>query len=317
MSIIINEQTRAVVQGITGREGQRATKEMVESGIAISCGVTPGKGGQVVGSGSLVVGGGKDIPVFDSVREAKEHDPSINTSVIYVPPLMVYDAALEAINNRIETIVIVTENVPVKDAAKLVEMARYHQCRIIGPSSVGILNTRLGKLGSIGTANEKGMYTTGTVALLSKSGGMCGETANILTRAGLGQSTVIGIGGDVIIGTTYADLIPLLEKDNETEAIVIFGEIGGTYEEQLAAYVKNCGCSKPIIAFISGKFVETINRDLPLGHAGAIISHGKGKADDKKAALRAAGVIVADYHDDIPVLVKQALDKKIEKTVVI
>ena len=307
MSIIISEQTSVVVQGITGREGQRATKEMIESGVAISCGVTPGKGGQSV----------EGVQVFDSVREAKEHDQKINTSVIYVPPLMVYDAALEAINNRIETIVIVTENVPVKDTAKLVEMARYHNCRIIGPSSVGILNTRLGKLGSIGTANEQGMYTTGNIALISKSGGMCGETANILTRAGLGQSTVIGIGGDVIIGTTYADLIPLLEKDDETDAIVIFGEIGGTYEEQLAAYVRDYGCSKPIITFISGKFVETINRDLPLGHAGAIISHGKGKADDKKAALRAVGVIVADYHDDIPPLVKKALDKKIEKTVTV
>lgn len=306
MSIIINEKTRVVVQGITGREGQRATKEMIESGVAISCGVTPGKGGQMV----------EGVPVVDSVREAKEHDQTINTSVIYVPPLMVYDAALEAINNSIETIVIVTENIPVKDTAKLIEMARYHHCRIIGPSSVGILNTRLGKLGSIGTANEKGMYTTGNVALISKSGGMCGETANILTRAGLGQSTVIGIGGDVIIGTTYADLIPLLEKDDETDAIVIFGEIGGTYEEQLATHVRDYGCSKPIIAFISGKFVEAINRDLPLGHAGAIISHGKGKADDKKAALRSAGITVADYHDDIPALVKKVIDKKIEKTVV-
>ncbi|MDO8642456.1 MAG: succinate--CoA ligase subunit alpha [Candidatus Woesearchaeota archaeon] len=307
MSIILNKNARAMVQGITGKEGQRATKEMIASGIAISCGVTPGKGGQTV----------EDVHVFDSVREAKEHDAHINTSVIYVPPLMVYDAALEAINNRIETIVIVTENVPVKDTAKLVEMARYHNCRIIGPSSIGILNTRLGKLGSIATANEKSMYTAGNVALISKSGGMCGETANILTRAGFGQSTVIGIGGDVIIGTTYADLIPLLEKDNETEAIVVFGEIGGTYEEQLADYVKEHGCSKPVIAFISGKFVETINRDLPLGHAGAIISYGKGKADDKKAALRAAGVIVADYHDDIPALVKKALEKKIEQTLMV
>ncbi len=305
--MILNEKTRVVVQGITGKEGQRATKEMTESGITVSCGVTPGKGGQVV----------EGIPVFDSVTEAKEHDSQINTAILYVPPLMVHDAALEAMQSGIPLILIVTENVPVRDAAKLIEMARYHNCRILGPSSVGVLNTRLGKLGSIGTVHEKSRYSTGSVAIISKSGGMCAETANILTRAGLGQSTVVGIGGDVIIGTTYSDLIPLFERDPKTEAIVIFGEIGGTYEEELAAYVQKHDCAKPIVAFISGKFVETINRDLPLGHAGAIISHGKGKADDKKTELRAAGVIVADYHDDIPALVKKALDKKIEKTLTV
>ncbi len=302
MSVIINEQTRAVVQGMTGREGKRATKNMIASGIPIICGVTPGKGGAQVE--------GIDLPVFDSVKEARDYDPSINTSVLYVPPLMVYDAALEAMHAGVSTIIVITENVPVKDSAKLVAYARFHNCKLVGPASVGVLNTRIGKLGSIDSGTETGVYTTGNVGIISKSGGMCNETASILTQAGIGQSTAVGIGGDVIAGTSFTDALAEFQNDKETEAVVIFGEIGGTYEEQVADMVQQGKFTKPLIAFISGSFAESIGRGLALGHAGAIIENGKGTAADKKKALKEAGVIVADFHDDIPMLVQQALGAK-------
>ncbi|MBC8500722.1 MAG: succinate--CoA ligase subunit alpha [Nanoarchaeota archaeon] len=297
MGIIIDKNTRVLVQGITGKEGNRATKEMLDYGTKVSCGVTPGKGGMKVHS----------LKVFDSVKEAKKYDSLINTSVLYVPPLMVYDAALEAILNGIKTVVIITENVPVKDTTKLVEYAKRYNARIIGPASVGVLSVGVGKLGSIGGAEEKRMYSKGNVGIISKSGGMCAETALILTQENLGQSTIIGIGGDVIIGTTFTDILELFEEDKETEVVVLYGETGGLYEEQVADMIKKKEFTKPVIAFISGKFMETIDKSLSFGHAGAIIEHGIGKADDKKKILKEAGVLVADYHDQMPELVKKAL----------
>jgi len=297
MGIIVDKDTRVLVQGMTGREGSRATKEMIDYGTKVSCGVTPGKGGMTV----------HKLRVFDSVEEAKKYDPAINTSILYVPPLMVYDAALEAIHNGIKTVVIITENVPVKDTTRLVEYAEGYGARIIGPSSVGVLSVGTGKLGSIGGAEETRMYSKGNVGIISKSGGMCAETALILTQEGLGQSTVVGIGGDVIIGSSFTDILKLFEEDKETEVVVIYGETGGLYEEQVVQMIKRKELTKPVVAFVSGKFIESIEKSLSFGHAGAIIEYGIGKADNKKKILKQAGVLVADYHDEVPALVKQAL----------
>jgi succinyl-CoA synthetase alpha subunit len=300
MEYIIDENTRVVVQGITGKEGSRATKEMMNYGTKVSCGVTPGKGG-------LNVHG---LKVFDSVEEAIQYDSKINTSVLYVPPLMVFDAAMEAISAGIKTIVIVTENVPVKDSAKLIEFAKKYNSRIIGPASVGVLRSGISKVGSIGGPEEKNMYSKGNIGIISKSGGMCAETALILTQQGIGQSTVVGIGGDAIIGSTFSDILKLFENDDETEVVVIYGETGGLYEEQIATMIKTKEFTKPVVAFISGRFIENVERSLAFGHAGAIIEHGIGKTPNKKKVLKEAGVLVADYHYEIPALARKALEKK-------
>lgn len=299
MSIIIDEKTNVLVQGITGREGQRATESMIESGTKVSAGVTPGKGGQTVAN----------RPVFNSVAEALSLDPTITLSVLYVPPLSVLDAATEAINAQIKTIIIVTENVPVSDSAKIFEKSKRAGCRIIGPSSIGILNTRLGKVGSIGKPQESRMYSQGSIGIVSKSGGMCAETALILTQVGLGQSTVVGIGGDVIVGSNFVDMLELFEHDAQTEAVVLFGEIGGFYENQVAEVVQEKKFTKPVVAFISGQFAESLERNVALGHAGAIIEGSQTTAKAKKQLLKAAGVLVADYHYQIPELVRKVLGK--------
>lgn len=297
MSIIIDKNTKVLVQGMTGREGQKASLSMIESGIDVVAGVTPGKGGQEVH--------GK--PIFNTIKEALEFDKNINTSVLYVPPLMVLSAALEAIDAGVKTLLIVAENVPVKDTALMIERARAKSCRLIGPSSVGVLNTKLGKLGSIGKPQEKRMFKEGSVGIISKSGGMCAETSLILTNENIGQSTVVGIGGDVLLGSDFADILELFEKDEETKAVVLFGEIGGYYEHKVAQMVKSGEFSKPIVAFISGRFAQKLNRNLALGHAGAIIEGENTTAQAKKEVLEEAGVLVAQYHHQIPELLKQVI----------
>jgi succinyl-CoA synthetase alpha subunit len=271
------------------------TKEMLDEGTIVSCGVTPGKGGQEV----------EDLPVFDSVNEAVAHDPKINTSVIIVPPLLVLDAAYEAVDAGLSLIVIITENVPIQDAAKLIEYAERNECRVIGPSSVGLISPGIGKLGPIGSVKEKDMYTKGSVGVISKSGGMCAETSRLLSKEGLGQSTVIGIGGDVIMGSTFADLLLLFEEDPETDAIVLYCEIGGAYEEIAAELIASGRISKPVVAFVSGTFAEEMGEGLALGHAGAIVEEGFGTAASKRKAFADAGVHVAQFHHQIPELVKR------------
>lgn len=298
MSILLTERTRVVIQGITGKMGRKVAKEMLAEGTIVSCGVTPGKAGQEV----------EALPVFDSVREALDHDPRIDTSLIIVPPLLVLDAACEAVDAGIKLLVILTENVPIKDAAMLVAYARRKGARVIGPSSTGLISPGKGKIGPIGSAKEQDMYAPGRVGVISKSGGMCAETSRLLTKAGLGQSTVIGLGGDVIAGSTFADLLSLFEEDAETEAVVLFGEIGGAYEEIAAEMIKAGKFTKPVVAFVSGAFAERLGQGFALGHAGAIVEEGFGTAAQKKQAFEEAGVLVADYHHEIPELVKEALN---------
>lgn len=288
-----------MVQGITGKEGTSSTISMIDSGVNVACGVTPKKGGQLV----------EGKPVFDTVKEAVEFNQHISISVIYVPPLFTWNAVKEAIDAGIKKIVIIAENVPIKDTAKIITYARKHNVDVLGPASVGYLDTMVGKIGSIG--HKAPAYTKGNVAIISKSGGMCSETASILSQSGFGQSIVVGIGGDPLIGTTYSDLFAMLERDDRTEAIVLYCEIGGTYEEEAARAIKEGNLTKPVIAYVSGLFAESLGRSVALGHAGAIIEGGRGTAVSKKKVLRDAGVIVADYHYEIPELVRKVLKDEI------
>ena len=295
MGIIVDENSRVVVQGITGKEGRRMTEDMLAAKTRVVCGVTPGRGGMQV----------EGLPVFDSVQEAKQHDEHLNTSVISVPPLMVLDAACEAIDAGLETVLIVTENVPIKDTALIIEAARGADVCLIGPSSVGLISPGVGKLGSIGS--DPTVYSKGDVGVISKSGGMCAETACLLTAEGIGQSTVIGIGGDVLVGSTFVDLMELFGQDRDTKALVLFGEIGGSYEELAAEKICSKEWTKPVVAYVSGKFAESMNLVLAVGHAGALMEFGAGGVEQKKRVLREAGVLVADYHDEIPHLVRKVL----------
>ena len=297
MSILIDEKTRIMIQAITGKQGKSACIDMLRYGSNVVCGVTPGKSGQEVNG----------VPVYGSVAEAIENH-KIDASVIFVPPMQAKEAIIDAINNGIKLINVITENIPVHDTAEFLEIARKKGAIIIGPSSVGIISVGKSKMGPIGgSINEQ--FTKGSIGIISKSGGMSSETANILTKAGIGQTTVIGMGGDRLIGSDFADLAKLFEKDKDTKCIVIFGEIGGTYEEQLAEAIKRKEITKPIVAFISGNFASKLE-GVALGHAGAIIEGNAGTRKSKMNALRQAGAIVVEVHHEIVDEVKKILKIK-------
>lgn len=295
MSILIDRNTKVLIQGITGKEASRACRFMLDYGTKVLCGVTPGKGGEVV----------EGVPVFHSVGEALASFPEVNCAMISVPPASSWDAVHEAIEHDISLINVMTETIPVHDSAKMLARAREKNVRVVGPASVGIISPGKGKVGFIGGPTNQS-FTPGPVGILSKSGGMCSETALTLSSAGIGQSTVVGIGGDVIVGSTFSDLIELFETDPETKVIVLYGEIGGTYEQEAAAALKSGKCTKPVIAFISGKFASTI-RHIPLGHAGAIIEGDLGTRESKIESLRDAGVHVVEVHHEIATKVKEIL----------
>ena len=262
MAILINKNTKVLVQGITGKEGARATKEMLSYGTSVLAGVTPGKSGEVV----------EGIPVFNSVAEALQKFPEINTALITVPAPFVLDAVLESIHSNIPLINILSEKVPVQDVATIISIARQNNIQIIGPSSVGVISPSQGKIGSIGGAELiNKIFMPGPVGLISKSGGMTAEISNTLTNAGIGQSTVVGLGGDVLIGSDFVDITLQFEHDPDTKIIVIFGEVGGAYEEKLASAIKNKIITKPVITLIAGRFAENLPQDTVLGHAGAIV----------------------------------------------
>lgn len=295
MSILVNKSTRVLIQGITGSEGSRACKEMLSYGTKVLVGVTPGKGGQKVGG----------IRVYDTVKEALRRHRGINTSLIAVPAAFTKDAALEAIDAGVPLIDILTEHVPTQDSAFILRYARLKGVRVVGPSSVGIISPGKAKVGSIGSSEVSRVFKAGYVGLISKSGGMTAEIASVLSARGLGQSTVIGIGGDQIVGSDFADLLALFAKDPETKAVVLFGEIGGTYEEQAAEFIIKSGFKKPIVALLAGKFSSRLPRETVLGHAGAIVARGRGSYNSKIKALKKAGVSIADTIEEIPVLLRK------------
>ena len=287
MSILLDKTTRVIVQGITGREGQFHTRNMKAAGTNLVGGVTPGKGGTEV----------EGLPVFDTVAGAKATTDA-EASCIFVPPAGAADAIMEAARAGIGLIVCITEGIPVIDMTRAMLVVREYGARLIGPNCPGMCTPGQGKIGII----PYQIFTPGPVGFISRSGTLTYEVVALLTEAGLGQSTCIGIGGDPIIGSTFVDYLKLFETDPGTRAIVMCGEIGGSDEEDAAEYIKTM--SKPVVAFISGRTAPPGKR---MGHAGAIISGNTGTAQGKVAALQEANAPVADTIFEIPDLVKKAL----------
>jgi succinyl-CoA synthetase alpha subunit len=287
MSILMDSSTPVIVQGITGREGQFHTRNMIASGTHIVGGVTPGKGGETV----------EGVPVFDTVNEARAATGA-TASCIFVPPPGAADAIMEAASAGIKLIVCITEGIPTIDMTRAMLTVRENNALLIGPNCPGMCTPGHGKIGII----PYQIFTPGHVGFISRSGTLTYEVVALLTGAGLGQSTCIGIGGDPIIGSTFADYLKMFEADPQTRAVVMCGEIGGSDEEDAAEYIKSM--SKPVVAFVSGRTAPAGKR---MGHAGAIISGNTGTAQGKVAALQAARVPVADTIFDIPGMVKEAL----------
>jgi succinyl-CoA synthetase alpha subunit len=290
MSILFDSNSRVIVQGMTGREGLYHTKNMIASGTRVVGGVTPSKGGQAV----------EDVPIFDTVAEARRATGA-NVSCIFVPGMGAPDAIMEAAAAGIELVVCITEGIPVIDMARVAAFLKEHPTTLIGPNCPGLATPGAGKVGIM----PYHIFKEGRVGFISRSGTLTYEVVALLTEAGIGQSSCIGIGGDPIIGTTFIDCLRLFEADAATDAVVMCGEIGGSDEEDAAAYAATM--RKPVVAFISGRTAPPGKR---MGHAGAIVSGNTGTAQGKVDALRAAGVPVADTIFDIPDFTKQALAGK-------
>lgn len=273
MSIIVDERTRLVVQGITGGEGTFHTKQMLHYGTVVAAGVTPGKGGRRV----------EEVPVFNTVKEAVERE-GVNASCIFVPPPFAMDSIMEAAAAGIEVIVCITEGIPTLDMVKVMRFTRDRKTILIGPNCPGIISPGKTKVGIM----PGPIHKQGHMGVISRSGTLTYEVVDQLTGVGLGQSTCIGIGGDPIIGTSFIDHLKRFQDDPETEGVVLIGEIGGAAEEEAAEYIKT-DFHKPVIAFIAGQTAPAGKR---MGHAGAIISGGQGKAEDKIKALESAGIAV-------------------------
>ena len=273
MAILVDNNTKVVVQGITGREGSFHTKQMLNYGTDVCAGVTPGKGGQEV----------EGVPVFNTVKEAVEMTGA-NASCIFVPPAFAPDAIMEASSAGIRVVVCITEGIPVLDMIKVMRFIRERGTVLIGPNCPGIISPGKTKVGIM----PGHIHKEGTIGVISRSGTLTYEVVDQLTKAGLGQSTCIGIGGDPIVGVSFIDMLERFKEDDQTEAVVLIGEIGGRAEEQAAEYIKR-GYPKPVIAFIAGRTAPPGKR---MGHAGAIISGGMGKAEDKIRALEDAGITV-------------------------
>ena len=287
MSILIDQDTTFIIQGITGREAVNLTRECLDYGSKIVGGVTPGRKGREV----------HGVPVFDTVEQVVAHNGGVapDGSVVTVPPAGTRDAVFEALHAGIKTIVIVTERIPRRDVAMMVELADAKGARIIGPNCLGVIVPGIAKMGGIGgpARNAAVAYQPGAVGVMSRSGGMTTEISSTLTAAGLGVSTAVSIGGDAIIGSTYAELMPFFEADEQTQAIVIYTEPGGRMEAQLAQWVKDNNSRLPIIAFMAGKFMDDEEmQGMSFGHAGTIVEGKEDSATEKIARLEAAGIPV-------------------------
>ncbi len=302
MSILINEDTTFIVQGITGREAVNLTRECLDYGSKIVGGVTPGRKGRDV----------HGVPVFDTVEQVVEHNGGTapDGSVVTVPPAFTKDAVFEALENGIKLIVVVTERIPRQDVAQMVELADEHGARIIGPNCLGLIVPGVAKMGGIGgpAKNAEQAYQAGSIGVMSRSGGMTTEISSTLTAAGLGVSTAISIGGDAIIGSTYAELMPFFEDDGQTEAIVIYTEPGGRMEAQLAEWRADNDSRLPIVAFMAGRFMDDEEmKGMSFGHAGTIVEGKEDTATEKIARLEGAGIPVVERIDEIPDAVKAKL----------
>lgn len=291
MSILVDEQTKVVVQGITGGEGTFHTKQMLEYGTRIVAGVTPGKGGTAC----------EGVPVFNTVRDGVR-DTGANASVIFVPPPFAADAVMEAAEAGIELIVCLTEGIPTLDMVMVRQYLKGRNTALIGPNTPGVISPGRCKIGVMAGY----IHRPGTVGIISRSGTLTYEVVDQLTKLGLGQSTCLGIGGDPIVGLSFVDLLERFEKDPGTEAVVMIGEIGGTQEEEAAAFFRE-QMTKPVVAFIAGVSAPPERR---MGHAGAIVTRGVGGAAAKIKALEEAGISVVRSPSEVGITVKEAFDAR-------
>lgn len=274
--ILVSEKTKVLVQGITGRQGKFHTRLMLDYGTKVVAGVTPGKGGEMV----------HGVPVYDSVEEAlSEHE--VDASVVFVPAPFAKDAVVEAIDNGIDFLVVITEHIPIHDVAQMKRIAEIEGSRFIGPNTPGIISPGRAKLGIM----PHRIFKQGEVGVVSRSGTLTYEVVDSMTKHGIGQTTVLGIGGDPIVGTNFIDVLEMFEEDRETRAVVLIGEIGGKAEEEASSFIKD-EMSKPVVAYIAGRTAPPGKR---MGHAGAIISGGIGTAESKIKALKKAGVSIAEF----------------------
>lgn len=315
MAILISNDTKVLVQGITGKEGQKATKAMLEYGTNVIGGVRPGKAGERVHDrpvfdtvkdavASITEGAGRDLPV----HHPSAHDLSARediVSAIYVPPFAAKAAIMEAIDAGISQINVIVERIPVKDTAYCLAAAREKDIRVIGPSSLGYIAPGIGRVGVIGGDKEQTeeIFTPGSIGIISRSGGMTNELSWQIRKTGMGQSTAVHVGGDLLMGTTYADLLRMFEKDEQTKAVVIFGEHGGSYEFEIIDCIENKEFTKPLAIYIGGKFANTLPEGMNIGHAGAIVERGKGAAEKEKA-LANVGVMIAERYEDLVTLIQ-------------
>ncbi len=301
MSILLRKDSSFIVQGITGREAVSLTRENLDYGASIVGGVTPGRAGRDV----------YGVPVYDCVRDLVRDHGAVHGSVICVPPNFARDAAFEAIENGIQLIVIVTENIPRREVAQMVELANLRGARIIGPNCLGLISPSEAKMGGIGgpAANTRQAYTKGHVGIMSRSGGMTTEIASTLTAAGLGQSTAVSIGGDAVIGSTYAELMPLFESDPDTHAIAIYSEPGGRMEAELAEWIRESDSRLPVVAFMAGRFMDEM-QGMRFGHAGTIVEGVEDTTGEKIERMQAAGISVAERIEEIPELIRKRIAEK-------
>ena len=296
MSILVDENTEVVVQGATGREARLRIKLMQSYGTRVVAGVTPGKGGQTA----------EGVPIYNTVLEAMEHHPGINTSAVFVPAQAAKLAAFEALDAGIGVITLHPERVPQQDMLEVIAYARRYGAHVIGPNTIGLISPGKALVGMIGgnPVSAREFFHQGPVGVLSRSGGHTTTLAFYINQAGLGQSTAIGMGGDAFVGTTLSEYLKLFEQDPETELVAYFGEIGTTIEESAADFIGNGGFTKPMVAYIAGRYARP---DVRFGHAGAMISRGVGTAQAKQQALREAGAHVVEHFGDIGTVTREIL----------
>lgn len=297
MSILVDEKSKVIVQGITGREGKVRTRLMKDYGTKVAGGVTPGKGGAEV----------YGIPVFDSVEEAWEKSGPIDISVVFVPAALVKDAALEAIAAGVKLVVLIPDRVPIFDVLEISSFAKAYGASFVGPNTLGLVSPGKAVLGMIGGRAEraKEWFIPGNIGVSSRSGGMTSAISYYLTEAGLGQSTIVHVGGDAVVGLSHPEVMELFEEDEQTKMIVMFGEIGTSQEERVAGLIETGKLTKPVIAYIGGKAAKSGTR---FSHAGAIVEGTRGSFASKVERLTGAGVYVVDAISDIPLKAAELLE---------
>ncbi len=296
MSILIDETKRVLVQGITGREGQTRTALMKEYGTNVVAGCTPGRGGQEV----------EGVPVFDTVEEAWEEVGPLDISVLFIPAPLVKGAALEAIEAGVKLLVIIPDRVPIYDVLTIAQAAKEANARFVGPNTLGVLSPDKAVLGMMGgkAASARSWFFQGPVGVTSRSGGITSSMAYYLAQEGIGATTLVHVGGDVVVGLPHPEVVKLFEADPDTKAVVMFGEIGGSQEEQVADLIEAGEFTKPLVAYIGGKAARSGTR---FSHAGAIIEGERGTHQGKVERLREAGATVVDSFDEIPKATKEVL----------